>query len=165
MYQNKKCYPLITLSKSKKFWRRITLDCVKIPDTNLKNQHTGEVIYEPPQNAKEIKALMENIELFINDNTLTDLDPIVKMAIIHFQFESIHPFYDGNGRTGRILNILYLILYDLLDIPILYLSRYINRNKKAYYQKLQDVRDNDSWNEWLLYMISAVEETAYDTIR
>lgn len=137
----------------------------KIPDTNLKNQHTGEVIYEPPQNAKEIKALMENIELFINDNTLTDLDPIVKMAIIHFQFESIHPFYDGNGRTGRILNILYLILYDLLDIPILYLSRYINRNKKAYYQKLQDVRDNDSWDEWLLYMISAVEETAYDTIR
>jgi Fic family protein len=137
----------------------------KIPGTNLKNQQTGEVIYEPPQSAAEIKGLMENLELFINDNTLTDLDPIVKMAIIHFQFESIHPFYDGNGRTGRILNILYLVLNDLLDIPILYLSRYIIRNKMAYYQKLQDVRDNESWEVWLLYMISAVEETAYDTIR
>lgn len=137
----------------------------KIPGTNLKNQITGEVVYEPPQSAKEIKKLMENLELFINDNSLTDLDPILKMAIVHFQFESIHPFYDGNGRTGRIINILYLVLNDLLDIPILYLSRFIIRNKKAYYQKLQDVRDNDSWEAWLLYMISAVEETAYQTIR
>lgn len=136
----------------------------KIPGTNLKNQQTGEVIYEPPQNALEIKGLMENLELFVNDNTLTDFDPIVKMAIIHFQFESIHPFYDGNGRIGRIINILYLVLNDLLEIPILYLSRCIIRNKVAYYQKLQDVRDNGSWEEWLLYMISAVEETAYDTI-
>jgi len=137
----------------------------KIPGTNLKHQQTGEVIYEPPQSAIEIKDLMENLERFINDNTLTDLDPIVKMAIIHFQFESIHPFYDGNGRTGRIINILYLVLNDLLEIPILYLSRCIIRNKLAYYQKLQHVRDNDSWEEWLLYMISAVEETAYNTIR
>jgi len=137
----------------------------KVPGTTLKNQQTGEVIYEPPQSAKEIKELMNNLESFINDNSLTDLDPIVKMAIIHFQFESIHPFYDGNGRTGRIINILYLVLNDLLDIPILYLSRCIIRNKVAYYQKLQDVRDNDSWEVWLLYMISAVEETAYETIR
>jgi len=137
----------------------------KVPGTNLKNQQTGEIIYKPPQSAKEIKDLMANLELFINDNTLTDYDPIVKMAIIHFQFESIHPFYDGNGRTGRILNILYLVLNDLLDIPILYLSRCIIRNKMAYYQNLQNVRDNDSWEVWLLYMISAVEETAYNTIR
>lgn len=137
----------------------------KVPGTTLKNQQTGEVIYEPPQSAKEIKELMNNLESFINDNSLTDLDPIVKMAIIHFQFESIHPFYDGNGRTGRIINILYLVLNDLLDIPILYLSRCIINNKVAYYQKLQDVRDNDSWEVWLLYMISAVEETAYETIR
>ena len=137
----------------------------KVPGTNLKNQQTGEIVYEPPQSAKEIKELMENLEVFINDNTLTDYDPIVKMAIIHFQFESIHPFYDGNGRTGRILNILFLVLNDLLDIPILYLSRCIIRNKMIYYQNLQDVRDNDSWEAWLLYMISAVEETAYDTIR
>lgn len=137
----------------------------KVPGTSLKNQLTGEVIYEPPQNAKEIKELMENLELFINDDSLIDYDPIVKMAIIHFQFESIHPFYDGNGRAGRIINILYLVLNDLLDIPILYLSRYIIKNKMAYYQKLQDVRDNDRWEEWLLYIVAAVEETAYDTIR
>jgi Fic family protein len=137
----------------------------KVPGTTLKNQQTGEVIYEPPQSAIEIKELMENLELFINDDTLTDYDPILKMAIIHFQFESIHPFYDGNGRAGRIINILYLVLNELLDIPILYLSRYIIRNKKAYNQKLRDVRDKGNWEEWLLYMISAVEETAYDTIR
>ena len=136
----------------------------KVPGTNLKNQETGEVVYEPPQSAQEIKKLMENLELFINDNSLVDYDPIVKMAIVHFQFESIHPFYDGNGRTGRIINILYLVLNDLLDIPILYLSRCIIRNKKTYYQNLQDVRDNGSWDEWLLYMIDAVEETAYETI-
>ncbi|PHR32877.1 MAG: hypothetical protein COA38_05925 [Fluviicola sp.] len=137
----------------------------ELPGTNLKNVQTGQVIYEPPQNAQEIKELMANLELFINDDSIIDYDPIVKMAIIHFQFESIHPFYDGNGRTGRIINILYLVLNELLDIPILYLSRYIIRNKKAYYQLLQDVRDNDNWEAWLLYMISAVEETAFDTIR
>lgn len=137
----------------------------KLPGTNLKNQQTGEVVYGSPQSAKEIKELMENLEIFINDNTLIDYDPLVKMAIIHFQFESIHPFYDGNGRTGRIINILYLVLNDLLEIPILYLSGCIIRNKMMYYQKLQDVRDNDSWEEWLLYMIAAVEETSYDTIR
>jgi len=137
----------------------------KIPGTTLKNEQTGELIYEPPQSAIEIQRLMENLEMFVNDNTLTDFDPIVRMAIIHFQFESIHPFYDGNGRTGRIINILYLVLNDLLEIPILYLSRFIIHNKAAYYQKLQDVRDHDRWEEWLLYIISAVEETSYDTIR
>ncbi|MBN4077637.1 Fic family protein [bacterium AH-315-C20] len=136
-----------------------------IPGTNLKNQDTGEVIYEPPQNANEIRKLMENLEQYINDSTLTDYDPIVQMAIVHFQFESIHPFYDGNGRTGRIINILHLLLNDLLDIPILYLSRYIIQNKAAYYHKLQDVRDNESWDAWLLFMISTVEETAYGTIK
>ena len=136
----------------------------KVPGTNLKNQKTGKIVYEPPQSAQEIKDLMANLELFINDTSLTDLDPIVKMAVIHFQFESIHPFYDGNGRTGRIINILYLILNDLLDIPILYLSRSIIKNKAEYYQKLQDVRDKDAWEAWLLYIINAVEETAYHTI-
>ena len=135
----------------------------KIPGTNLKNQ-AGEVVYEPPQSAKEIKELMQNLEIFINDNSLTDYDPIVKMAVIHFQFESIHPFYDGNGRAGRIVNILYLVLNDLLDIPILYLSRYIIKNKAAYYALLQDVRDNENWEEWLLFMVEAVESIAYETI-
>lgn len=137
----------------------------KVPGTTLKNQQTGDVIYEPPQSATDIKSLMENLELFINDETLTDYDPILKMAIIHFQFQSIHPFYDGNGRAGRIINILYLVLNELLDIPILYLSRYIIQNKSDYYKKLQDVRDTDNWEDWLIFMISAVKETAYDTIR
>lgn len=136
----------------------------KVPGTTLKNQQTGEVVYEPPQEHETIKSLMYNLEVFINHEGLTDLDPIVKMAIIHFQFESIHPFYDGNGRTGRIINILYLVLNDLLDIPILYLSRYIIKNKAEYYHLLQDVRDNDSWEDWILFMLKAVEETSYSTI-
>lgn len=137
----------------------------KVPGTTLKNQQTGEVVYEPPQDYIQIRDLMANLEVFMNNDALTDLDPIVKMAIIHFQFESIHPFHDGNGRTGRIINILYLVLNDLLDIPILYLSRFIIRNKARYYALLQDVRDNGNWEEWILFMLSAVEETAYDTIR
>lgn len=136
----------------------------KVPGTNLKNQQTGEVVYQPPQSAEEIQSLMSNLEIFINDNDLTDLDPLVKMAVIHFQFESIHPFYDGNGRSGRIINILYLVLQELLEIPILYLSRYIIRNKAAYYKGIEDVRDVDNWEQWLLYMLDAVEKTAQDTI-
>ncbi|MEY3498443.1 MAG: hypothetical protein RL308_112 [Bacteroidota bacterium] len=137
----------------------------KVPGTTLKNQQTGEVVYEPPQDYSEIRNLMSNLEIFMNEDTLTDLDPIVKMAIIHFQFESIHPFYDGNGRSGRIINILYLVQNDLLDIPILYLSRYIIQNKGRYYSLLQGVRDNGDWEAWILFMLTAVEETAFDTIR
>jgi len=135
----------------------------KVPGTNLKNQKTGEVIYTPPQDAKEIKRLMDNLEQFINDDSLTDYDAITKMAIIHFQFESIHPFYDGNGRTGRIINILYLVLNDLLEIPILYLSRYIIKNKGEYYKHLQKVRDQESWEDWLIFLITGVEEIAKET--
>jgi Fic family protein len=136
----------------------------KVPGTTLKNQQTGETIYEPPQDNFQLRDLMSNLEIFINDNSLSDLDPIVKMAIIHFQFESIHPFYDGNGRTGRIINILYLVLNGLLDIPILYLSRYIIRNKVQYYSLLQGVRDHGKWEEWILYMLNAIEETSYETV-
>ena len=93
---------------------------------------------------------MNNLERFINDNELCDIDPLIKMAIIHHQFESIHPFSDGNGRTGRIINILYLVMHDLLDIPVLYLSRYITHNKGMYYQLLQDVRENNNWEKWIL---------------
>ncbi len=137
----------------------------KVPGTILKNQQTGETVYEPPQDYLQVRDLMSNLEIFMNDNALSDLDPIVKMAIIHFQFESIHPFYDGNGRTGRIINILYLVLNELLDIPILYLSRYIIRNKAQYYALLQGVRDQGKWEEWILYMLYAVEETSYETLR
>jgi Fic family protein len=135
----------------------------KIPGTSLKNQF-GEIVYEPPQDLREIQDLMRNLEQFINDPELSDLDPIVKMAVIHFQFESIHPFYDGNGRTGRIINILYLVINDLLDLPILYLSRYIIRHKAGYYRLLQSVRETGSWEEWVLYMIDAIEKTAHETI-
>ena len=127
----------------------------KVPGTTLKNQQTGEVIYEPPQDYSTIKNLMSNLEIFMNDDTLTDLDPIVKMAIIHFQFESIHPFYDGNGRTGRIINILYLVQNNLLEIPILYLSRYVIQNKGKYYALLQGIRDNGNWEAWILFILSA----------
>lgn len=136
----------------------------KLPGTSLKNTLTGKVIYTPPQNSNDIQSLMSNLEHFINNPELSDLDSIVKMAIIHFQFESIHPFYDGNGRTGRIVNILYLILENLLDLPILYLSSYIIKNKSEYYRLLQEVRDKNEWEEWLLFMISSVEETSRETI-
>jgi len=135
----------------------------KVPGTALKNDQTGETVYTPPQEFDEIIRLMGNLEHFINDGDLTDLDPVVKMAIIHHQFESIHPFYDGNGRTGRIINILYLVKENLLKLPILYLSRYINQNKATYYRLLQETRESNNWEPWILYMLDAVEETALQT--
>lgn len=136
----------------------------KLPGTTLKNAATGETIYTPPQDFNEISRLMSNLEKFINDQDVSDYDPLVKMAIIHFQFESIHPFYDGNGRTGRIINILYLILQKLQTLPILYLSTYIIKNKSDYYRLLQDVREKNSWEEWILYIIKAIEVTSKETI-
>ncbi len=136
----------------------------KLPGTTLKNTSTGEIIYTPPQDPEEIKDLMSNLEKFINDKEACDFDPIVKMAIIHYQFESIHPFYDGNGRTGRIINILYLIQEKLQDLPILYLSNYIIKNKSDYYRLLQEVRTKNNWEEWLLFMIKAVNQTSRETI-
>jgi len=136
----------------------------KLPGTTLKNAATGETIYTPPQEYDEIMDLMSNLEQFINDSAMQDCDPLIKMAIIHFQFESIHPFYDGNGRTGRIINILYLILTELQSLPILYLSNYIIKHKSDYYRLLQQVRENNSWEEWLLFMITGVVQTAKETI-
>lgn len=131
--------------------------------TKLVNSQ-GQTVYTPPQNATEVLDLMSNLEKFINDNNFSDLDPLIKMAIIHYQFESIHPFYDGNGRTGRIINILYLVLQELLDIPILYLSRYITQNKAEYYQVLQDVRTKEDWEHLVLYFLKGIEVTAKETI-
>ncbi len=136
----------------------------KLPGTALKNLQTQEIVYTPPQHPEEILDLMRNLESFINDNTLSEWDPLVKMAVIHHQFESIHPFYDGNGRTGRIINILYLVKEGLLTIPILYLSRYINRNKAQYYHLLQKVRTENTWQEWILYFLEGLEQTAMETI-
>lgn len=135
----------------------------KIPGTVLKNDQTGEVVYNPPQEEKQIHALMNNLEKFINEDHLSEADPLIKMAIIHHQFESIHPFYDGNGRTGRIINILYLVKQGLLDTPVLYLSRYINQTKSEYYRLLQAVRDYQNWEQWVLYMLEGIEKTSHQT--
>lgn len=136
----------------------------KIPGTALKNATTGEVVYTPPQDYETILDLMKNLEEFINDNSISDFDPLVKMGIIHYQFESIHPFYDGNGRTGRIINVLYLVMNGLLDLPILYLSRYIIKNKADYYKLLQEVRETENWENWIMYMLNAVEEISKETL-
>lgn len=136
----------------------------KLPGTQLKNETTGEVVYTPPQHHDAIVALMENLQQFINEDAVCNADPLVKMAIIHHQFESIHPFYDGNGRTGRIINILYLIKNDLLTLPVLYMSRYIIRHKGQYYKLLQEVRETGHWENWILFILDAVAITAKESI-
>lgn len=135
------------------------------PGTALKNERNGDIVFVPPQDANEILSLMTALERFVNDDALSDLDPMIKMALIHHQFESIHPFPDGNGRIGRILNVLYLTRTGLLDIPILYLSRHITRNKGDYYRLLQAVRDDGVWEEWLIFMLEGVAQTAKTTLR
>lgn len=135
----------------------------KIPGTALRNDLTGEVVYEPPQDGRKVLSLMSDLEHFINDDAFCDWHPLIKMAVLHHQFESIHPFYDGNGRTGRIVNILYLVKQGLLHTPVLYLSRFINRNKNDYYRLLQAVRDQGAWQDWVLFMLTGVERTAIQT--
>ena len=135
----------------------------KLPGTVLRNETTGETIYTPPSGEREILTLMANLEKYINED-YDSIDPLIKLAVIHYQFESIHPFYDGNGRTGRIVNVLYLILKDLIDSPILYLSRYIIRNRIAFYQLLQEVRTKNNWEDWIVYILTGIEETADNTM-
>ncbi|MGX8881680.1 Fic family protein [Methylovorus sp. SPW-M1] len=135
----------------------------RLPGTSLRNG-AGEVVYSPPQDPNIIIELMRDLERFINDDELFPADPLIKMALLHHQFESIHPFYDGNGRTGRILNVLYLVKENLLEVPVLYLSSHIVRTKSEYYRLLQAVRDHDAWEDWVLYMLDAVDQTAAETI-
>jgi Fic family protein len=135
----------------------------KLPGTALKDG-AGRTVYTPPQDPAEIVELMRGLERFMNDAELFNVDPLIKMALLHHQFESIHPFYDGNGRTGRIVNVLYLVKEGLLDIPVLYLSHHIVRTKADYYRLLQTVREQDNWEEWVLYMLTAVEATAQRAI-
>lgn len=134
------------------------------PGTALKNERSGDIVFVPPQDANEIVAQMTALERFINDDGMSDLDPLIKMALIHHQFESIHPFPDGNGRIGRILNVLYLTRTGLLDIPVPYLSRHITRHKSDYYRLLQAVRDNGDWEAWIIFMLDGVAETAATTL-
>lgn len=135
----------------------------KLPGTILKNERTGETVYTPPESEKEIIDYIKNLEKYINED-FDNIDPLIKLAIIHYQFESIHPFYDGNGRTGRIINILYLILKDLLDSPILYLSKYIIRNKSQYYNHFKEIREKNNFEEWIIYILVGIEETAEETM-
>lgn len=140
--------------------------------TVLKNEKTGNVVFVPPQDGAQVQQHMRKLELFINDDEVSKLDPIIKMAIVHHQFESIHPFSDGNGRIGRILCVLYLVHEGLLNAPIFYLSRYINRHKSDYYRLLQAVRDTaddmqantQAWHDWVIYMLNGVAQTARQTV-
>ncbi len=135
----------------------------KLPGTALKDG-SGRTVYTPPQDPARIVGMMGDLERFINEDTLFAVDPLIKMALIHHQFESIHPFYDGNGRTGRIINVLYLVQQRLLATPVLYLSRHIVRTKADYYRLLQAVRETGAWEAWVEYMLEAVEVTAREGI-
>lgn len=130
--------------------------------TVLMNEKTGEVVYRPPETEGEIRDLLSNLEEYLNIED--EIDPLIKLAVIHYQFESIHPFYDGNGRTGRILNILYLLLRDMIDAPILFMSKYIMENKSDYYRLLQEVQINGNWEEWVLYLLRSVHDTAVESL-
>jgi Fic family protein len=132
----------------------------KLPGTSLVNGATNEVVYTPPQDYDEICRLLDNFCCYLND----DEDSLWKMALLHYQFESIHPFYDGNGRTGRIINVLYLLLKKHIDTPILYLSSYIIKNKSNYYKLFEEVRETGNFENWVLYILEGSEETAKETL-
>lgn len=131
----------------------------RLPGTKLQNPTSKEIIYTPPEGEAVLRDKLANLDTFINNHD-DGIDPLIKMAVMHYQFEAIHPFSDGNGRTGRILNVLYLIERKLLDIPVLYLSRYIIEHKDGYYLGLRGITERQDWETWLLYMLAAVEETA-----
>jgi Fic family protein len=134
------------------------IDIRKTTGTTLRNHLTAEVIYTPPEGEALIRDKLANWEKFLHEST--DIEPLVRMAVMHYQFEAIHPFIDGNGRTGRVLNLLFLIEQGLLDLPVLYLSLFIMKNKTAYYNLLRGVTANGEWEPWILYMLEAVKETA-----
>jgi Fic family protein len=136
----------------------VDLDIRRTPGTTLTNHTTGEVIYTPPEGEALLRDKMANWERYLHEQQ--DIDPVVRMAIAHYQFEAIHPFPDGNGRTGRVINILYLIEQGLIDLPIIYLSHFINENRSEYYRLLLEVTANAAWEPWTLYMLDAVESTA-----
>lgn len=133
-----------------------------LPGTKLQNPNTKEVIYTPPEGEDLLRRKLANLERFSNDSS-SDLDPLVRAGVSHYQFEAIHPFFDGNGRTGRILIILQLVMHRLLDIPILFLSRFIIEHKAQYYRSLRAVTERGEWEPWLMYMLEAVEATAHGT--
>lgn len=129
-----------------------------VTGTKIANTASGEVLYSPPEGERIIRNKLKNLEDYIHSKN--NVDPLIKLALIHYQFEAIHPFFDGNGRAGRILNILFLVYKDLLDLPVLYLSKYIIENKNDYYRLLRDVTEKDDWVPWILFMLEAVEQTS-----
>ena len=159
-YQSLKDRPLCTATAVEVCTtiKGIDMDIRRVPGTALANETTGEVIYTPPEGESELRDLMTNWERFIHNYPA--IEPLVRMAVSHYQFEAIHPFTDGNGRTGRVLNLLFLIEQDLLKIPILYLSRYIIQDKSNYYLYLLEVTTKQAWEQWILYVLDAVEQTA-----
>ncbi|MDQ1151896.1 Fic family protein [Sphingobacterium zeae] len=132
------------------------------PGTTLSNNR-GEIIYTPPSGETIIREKLANLEKFINEES--NIDPLIKMALLHYQFEAIHPFVDGNGRTGRILLLLYLKLSGLLEVPAIYLSEYIIQNKNDYYTKLRGVTENENWEDYILYMLDMIEQTASKSLK
>jgi Fic family protein len=159
-YQDIRTRPLTTRTATTicRAIKGIDLDIRRTPGTTLRSNLTGNVIYSPPQGEALLRDKMSNWENFLHEHH--DVEPVVRMAIGHYQFEAIHPFPDGNGRTGRIINILFLIEQGLLDQPILYLSRYINQHREDYYRLLLEVTTKGAWEPWILYMLEAVENTA-----
>ena len=144
--------------------RNTNEDVRKNVGTKLANPSTKDIVYTPPEGEETIRKKLAELEKFINDENYSDLDPLIKMALIHYQFEAIHPFSDGNGRTGRILNVLYLVNEDLLGLPVLYLSKYIIQNKPDYYRLLREVTENGNWNDWVKFVLIGVSETARITL-
>jgi Fic family protein len=138
--------------------KNVRMTVRKVPGTKLANNASAEIIYTPPEGESRLRDKLANWERFVHDDG--DIDPVVRMAVAHYQFEAIHPFTEGNGRTGRILNLLMLVEQKLLDLPVLYLSRYVIRNKSAYYNALLAVTTRGAWHDWILYMLHATEDTA-----
>ena len=160
-YNELKKRPILATNLFVKLVQRIKENQAAIrrtPGTTISNAATGEIIYTPPEGEAIIRDKLKNLEDYIHGED--DIDPLIKLALIHYQFETIHPFSDGNGRTGRIINILYLVFQGLLDLPVLYLSKFVIDRKNEYYRLLRQVTEKREWEPWILYMLDAVEETA-----
>ena len=159
-YQSLKDRPLCTATAVDvcRTLKGVDMDIRRTPGTQLINDRTGEVIYTPPEGEARLRDMLANWERFLHNQT--ELDPLIRMAVGHYQFEAIHPFTDGNGRTGRVINILYLIQEELLNLPILYLSRHVIAHKADYYGLLLGVTRDQAWEPWLQFMLQAVAETS-----
>jgi Fic family protein len=159
-YESLKDRPLCTATAVEvcRTLKGVDMDIRRTPGTQLINDRTGEVIYTPPEGEARLRDMLANWERFLHQQT--ELDPLIRMAVGHYQFEAIHPFTDGNGRTGRVINILYLIQVELLNLPILYLSRHVIEHKADYYSLLLGVTRDQAWEPWLQFMLQAVAETS-----